>query len=198
MYDSRQFTMAEVAASCAITPVTIYRHIRHIRHIRNIATTATSPGYRAPPDQHGRLALCGSFPTKPHEYQDLAGDRSARGHRGRGRAVSAEPDVVAVRGATTLFDSAVLSLQHAGVVDPIMKHLLELAHGRDDVEDGEPSHGLRVVQGHPVSDSGAAVVADDGEAVVPESCHQLDEFGGHLAFGVALAVLAAGWACEPP
>ena len=28
MYDSRQFTMAEVAASCGVTPMTIYRHIR--------------------------------------------------------------------------------------------------------------------------------------------------------------------------
>lgn len=28
MYDSRQFTMAEIAASCSVTPMTIYRHIR--------------------------------------------------------------------------------------------------------------------------------------------------------------------------
>lgn len=27
MYDSRQFTMADIAASCSVTPVTIYRHI---------------------------------------------------------------------------------------------------------------------------------------------------------------------------
>ena len=27
MYDSRQFTMAEIAASCSVTPMTIYRHI---------------------------------------------------------------------------------------------------------------------------------------------------------------------------
>jgi AcrR family transcriptional regulator len=27
MYDSRRFTMAEIAASCAVTPMTIYRHI---------------------------------------------------------------------------------------------------------------------------------------------------------------------------
>ena len=32
MYDSRQFTMAEIAASCGgVTAMTIYRHIR-IRH----------------------------------------------------------------------------------------------------------------------------------------------------------------------
>ncbi len=28
MYDARQFTMAEIAASCGVTPMTIYRHIR--------------------------------------------------------------------------------------------------------------------------------------------------------------------------
>ena len=28
MYDSRQFTMAEIAATCAVTPNTVYRHIR--------------------------------------------------------------------------------------------------------------------------------------------------------------------------
>jgi hypothetical protein len=28
MYDARQFTMAEIAASCAVTPMTIYRNIR--------------------------------------------------------------------------------------------------------------------------------------------------------------------------
>ena len=28
MYDSRQFTMAEIAASCDVTPNTVYRHIR--------------------------------------------------------------------------------------------------------------------------------------------------------------------------
>jgi DNA invertase Pin-like site-specific DNA recombinase len=35
MYDSRQFTMAEIAASCGVTPMTIYR---------NIQTTVTAPG----------------------------------------------------------------------------------------------------------------------------------------------------------
>ena len=28
MYDSRQFTMAEIANSCAVTPMTVYRNIR--------------------------------------------------------------------------------------------------------------------------------------------------------------------------
>ncbi len=28
MYDSKQFTMAEIATSCAVTPMTIYRNIR--------------------------------------------------------------------------------------------------------------------------------------------------------------------------
>lgn len=28
MYDSRQLTMVEIAASCSVTPMTIYRNIR--------------------------------------------------------------------------------------------------------------------------------------------------------------------------
>ena len=28
MYDSRKFTMAEIASSCAVTPMTVYRNIR--------------------------------------------------------------------------------------------------------------------------------------------------------------------------
>ncbi len=28
MYNARQFTMAEIATSCGVTPMTIYRHIR--------------------------------------------------------------------------------------------------------------------------------------------------------------------------
>jgi AcrR family transcriptional regulator len=28
MYNSRQFTMSEIAASCGVTPMTVYRHIR--------------------------------------------------------------------------------------------------------------------------------------------------------------------------
>ncbi|MEH0928947.1 hypothetical protein [Micromonospora sp. CPCC 205558] len=28
MYDGRQFTMSEIAASCGVTPMTIYRNIR--------------------------------------------------------------------------------------------------------------------------------------------------------------------------
>jgi predicted transcriptional regulator len=29
MYDARQFTMAEIATSFGVTPMTIYRHIPH-------------------------------------------------------------------------------------------------------------------------------------------------------------------------
>ena len=31
MYDTNTFTMAEIAASCGVTPMTIYRNIR-VRH----------------------------------------------------------------------------------------------------------------------------------------------------------------------
>jgi hypothetical protein len=40
MYDAKTFTMAEIAASCGVTPMTIYRHIRsrpaeqQVGHIR--------------------------------------------------------------------------------------------------------------------------------------------------------------------
>jgi len=32
MYDAHQFTMAEIAASCGVTPMTIYRNIRTGQH----------------------------------------------------------------------------------------------------------------------------------------------------------------------
>ena len=32
MYDARQFTMAEIATSCGVTPITIYRHIHTDQH----------------------------------------------------------------------------------------------------------------------------------------------------------------------
>jgi AcrR family transcriptional regulator len=41
MYDSRQFTMAEIAASCSVTPVTVYRHVStsSLRAARSISET---------------------------------------------------------------------------------------------------------------------------------------------------------------
>jgi len=38
MYDSRQFTMAEIAASVGVTPMTVYRNIRTDRRISTPAT----------------------------------------------------------------------------------------------------------------------------------------------------------------
>ena len=34
MYDARQFTMAEIATSCGVTPITIYRHIHTDQHAK--------------------------------------------------------------------------------------------------------------------------------------------------------------------
>jgi len=34
MYDARQFTMAEIASSCGVTPMTIYRHIHTDRRAK--------------------------------------------------------------------------------------------------------------------------------------------------------------------
>ncbi len=42
MYDSRTFTMAEIAQSCQVTPMTIYRHIR-THHQRPLAATPRTP-----------------------------------------------------------------------------------------------------------------------------------------------------------
>jgi DNA invertase Pin-like site-specific DNA recombinase len=44
MYDSRQFTMAEIAASCGVTPMTIYRNIRTISAAPSEEVTATAQG----------------------------------------------------------------------------------------------------------------------------------------------------------
>ncbi|MBV9161384.1 MAG: hypothetical protein JO309_06975 [Pseudonocardiales bacterium] len=41
MYDSQAFTMAEIAQSCQVTPMTIYRHIR--THQRPPAATLPTP-----------------------------------------------------------------------------------------------------------------------------------------------------------
>ena len=45
---------------------------------------------------------------------------------------------------------------------------LEDLPGRDDVEQGEPRHPLGMVEGEPVRDPGAAIVADEREAVEAE------------------------------
>ena len=54
----------------------------------------------------------------------------------------------------------------------------------DDVQERRPGHGVRVVEGHAVGHPGAAVVADHGEALVPEGAHERDGVGGHRALGV--------------
>ena len=75
----------------------------------------------------------------------------------------------------------------AGTRSPSPGHALELLDGRDHVEDGEASDEVRVVERHAVGDARAAVVAGDGEPLVPDAPHQLDELGRDLARGVALA-----------
>jgi hypothetical protein len=49
-----------------------------------------------------------------------------------------------------------------------------------------------MIEGQAERDPGAAIVADDREALVAERGHQADELAGHLALGVALTVRAAG------
>ncbi|WP_326555639.1 helix-turn-helix domain-containing protein [Micromonospora sp. NBC_01813] len=43
MYDSKQFTMAEIASSCGVTPMTVYRNIRTDPATRPTAATAATP-----------------------------------------------------------------------------------------------------------------------------------------------------------
>jgi DNA invertase Pin-like site-specific DNA recombinase len=43
MYDSKQFTMAEIATSCGVTPMTVYRNIRTGLATRPTAATAAAP-----------------------------------------------------------------------------------------------------------------------------------------------------------
>jgi len=43
MYDSRTFSMAEIAASCAVTPMTIYRNIR-VDSVRSAGPGGSPPG----------------------------------------------------------------------------------------------------------------------------------------------------------
>jgi DNA invertase Pin-like site-specific DNA recombinase len=46
MYDSRQFTMAEIAASCRVTAMTIYRNIRTDRVVGFLLATLRLPKTR--------------------------------------------------------------------------------------------------------------------------------------------------------
>jgi hypothetical protein len=71
-------------------------------------------------------------------------------------------------------------------------HALELLDGRDDVEHARADDASGVVEGHAVGGARAAVVTDDGEALVAGARHDVDELGGDLALAVALAERAAG------
>jgi len=42
-------------------------------------------------------------------------------------------------------------------------------------------------------DTGAAVVADDCETLVPQRCHQPDLVGGHRALAIRRVVSVRGW-----
>ena len=72
-------------------------------------------------------------------------------------------------------------------------HVGRLVHveRRHDVDHGEALDALRMVEREPVRDAAAAVVADDGEALVAERAHQRDQVGGHRALAV-LRVIELG------
>lgn len=66
MRDARQFTMAEVATSCAVTPMRIYRHIRTDNH------SQTSSEVTRPAADYGTLLL----PATPCRPRAAAADDS--------------------------------------------------------------------------------------------------------------------------
>ena len=47
MYDARQFTLAEIATSCGVTPMTIYRHIRTEKAPRSLTVGRDAPRSRS-------------------------------------------------------------------------------------------------------------------------------------------------------
>jgi hypothetical protein len=71
-------------------------------------------------------------------------------------------------------------------------HPFELLDSRNNVEDGHARHALGMIERHSVGDPRAAVMTDDGEALVGECGHDLDEIARHLALAEALAVRTAG------
>ena len=87
-----------------------------------------------------------------------------------------------------------LSEEKEGVVVErnLLRHPLELIHGRDDVEDGESFHGPAMVERHAIGDPPASIVTNDREALEPHLRHQVDELSGHLALAVPLAQRTAG------
>ena len=63
-------------------------------------------------------------------------------------------------------------------------HVVEDVTGRDDVEHRRPLDPVGTVEAESVGDSGAAVVANDGEPLVAERRHQPGHIGGHRPLGV--------------
>ena len=56
----------------------------------------------------------------------------------------------------------------------VLVHLVEGRLGGDDVQGGQGSNPVRVVQGHPVTDAGAPIMAHDVEGVEAEPDHDRD------------------------
>ena len=56
--------------------------------------------------------------------------------------------------------------------------------GRNDLDDPEPVHAIRVIERKPIADARAPVVAEDMCAGQIERIHQTDDIQRHLAFGI--------------
>ena len=53
--------------------------------------------------------------------------------------------------------------------------------GRDDVEDAERKHDIRLIERHPMRGAPAAVMADDVKAIEAKRFHQPGLIAGHGA-----------------
>ena len=74
-------------------------------------------------------------------------------------------------------------------------HALPVVERRDDVEQDHAVDHLGRVEGEPVGDAGAAVVAHDGEAIEAERLHDGDAVARHGALGIGRVVVAVGGRC---
>jgi hypothetical protein len=111
-------------------------------------------------------------PAREHVIEDCPGIGKQQALRERCRLGKQVPGPVAERWPTA--------------------HALELVDGGHDVEHGRVGHALGVIEPEPVRDPSAAVVADDGELLVAETDHQLDQLRGHISLRIPLALRPAG------
>ncbi len=68
--------------------------------------------------------------------------------------------------------------------------------GRHDVEHDQPVDALRMIERHPIADTRAAIMPDDGEAVVAQRLHDGDEVEGHASLRIGFVAGHVGRAAR--